>query len=291
MPDLILTGIPRSGTTLAAAMLDGAPDTLCLSEPQSHINFLATATNAEDFVARVGSAFEAVRRKLLSGEPVLDRRHHDGSPITNYFAAPDSKGLRRRSAAYTLTLISRPGLSPDFLLGAKHNALYTAVLPEITNTRRFRIIATVRDPVRVVCSWQSIEVPVHHGKLPAAVRFWAEMRHLTHSEMDLLDKQVRIHDLFCRRFLDLAEHLTIVRYETLVNDPTGLLIAAGLDETSARRTVERWQSEGMTSVDRRQYADAVDAKTRNAIAARVRQLCAGDEIPGTAAFYPEYAAG
>jgi hypothetical protein len=26
MPDLIITGIPRSGTSLAAAIIDGAPD-------------------------------------------------------------------------------------------------------------------------------------------------------------------------------------------------------------------------------------------------------------------------
>jgi hypothetical protein len=42
-------------------------------------------------------------------------------------------------------------LSPDFVLGVKHNALYTAVLPEIVGSgRRFRVVAIFRDPVAVL---------------------------------------------------------------------------------------------------------------------------------------------
>ena len=54
MPDLILTGLPRSGTTLAAAIIDQAPDALCLSEPDRHVELMNEAADAENFVARLG---------------------------------------------------------------------------------------------------------------------------------------------------------------------------------------------------------------------------------------------
>jgi hypothetical protein len=84
VPDLIITGVPRSGTTLAAAIIDQAPDSLCLSEPDSHVEMMKEAASAEDFVAGLCREFDAVRRTILAGGSVLDRRQADGAPVTNH---------------------------------------------------------------------------------------------------------------------------------------------------------------------------------------------------------------
>jgi hypothetical protein len=53
----------------------------------------------------------------------------DGSAVTNYFAAAELG--RRRQPTGSWRSISRPGLSRNFTLGIRHNALDTAALPEI----------------------------------------------------------------------------------------------------------------------------------------------------------------
>ena len=132
MPNLIITGVPRSGTTLAAAIIDQGPDALCLSEPENHVHLMSEAATAEEFVSHLSLDFDAIRRTVLAGGSVLDRRRPDGAPITDYFTSPLSNG--RRETAFVIRGITRPALSPDFVLGVKHNALYSAVLPQIVQS-------------------------------------------------------------------------------------------------------------------------------------------------------------
>jgi hypothetical protein len=205
MPDLIITGVPRSGTSLAAAILDRAPDALCLSEPGHHRELMRSARDAADFATRLGQEFGAVRRTILAGGAVLDRRHADGSAVTNYFA--DAEPGRRREPTGSWRSISRPGMSRNFTLGIKHNALYTAALPEIVRRGWFRVVAIVRDPVAVLTSWRTLDLPVSAGRLPAAERFWPEMAALTRSDVDLVEKQIRMVDLFCCRFARMGRRL------------------------------------------------------------------------------------
>src|SRR5262245_56837618 len=80
MKDLIITGVPRSGTSLAAAIIDQLPDAFCLSEPENQIALMETAATAEEFVTRLGEDFAAIRRTLLAGGSVLDRRGDGGQP-------------------------------------------------------------------------------------------------------------------------------------------------------------------------------------------------------------------
>ena len=279
MPDLIITGVPRSGTTLAAAIVDQSRDAFCLSEPDSHVEFMQTAKDADDFVARLRRDFDATRRALLAGKAVSDKRGSDGAPVTDYFpvTAPG-----RREAAFTVRNVSRTGLSPDFVLGVKHNALYAAVLPQIVATGRFRVVALVRDPVAVLRSWQSLDLPISQGRLPAAERFWPEMAALTHSNMALVEKQIRIYDLLCRRFADLSHRIDVIHYEALVANPAQLLAASGLRASAVQSTVA---IRPLTAV--KYETKAEDA----ACSARIRELAARDGLPGVCRFYSEYGQG
>jgi hypothetical protein len=74
---------------------------LCLSEPESHVELMTKAADAGDFVARLGQEFDTVRRTILAGGSVLDRRHADGAPVTNYFipALPDRVAWPTAAAA------------------------------------------------------------------------------------------------------------------------------------------------------------------------------------------------
>jgi len=274
MPDLIITGVPRSGTTLAAAMIDQAPDALCLSEPDNHVELMTSATDAEDFVARLGREFDAIRRTVLSGGSVLDRRRADGAPVTNYFTDPGPDG--RRETAFAIRAVARPGLPPDFVLGVKHNALYAAVLPEIIRSARFRIIAVVRDPVALLLSCRSLDLPISRGRLPAGERFWPELAALGQAEFGLLEKQARIVDLLFSRFAQFSDRIDVIPYEVFVADPGRLLTAAGVQPLVS------------SGIARRMPASNYGNEENATLTEQIRQLMAAGQLPGIARYYPHY---
>jgi hypothetical protein len=275
MPDLIITGVPRSGTTLAAAIIDQAPDSLCLSEPEGHVDLMREAASPEDFVAKLCREFDSVRRAILSGGSVLDRRRADGAPVTDYFSdrLPDG----RRGAAFVMRSIHRSGMSADFVLGVKHNALYAAVLPEIVESGRFRVVAIVRNPVAALMSWQAVDLPISRGRLPAGERFWPELVALGRADLDLTERQIRICDLIMHRFGQLADRIAVIPYEVFTADPAQLLAAAKIS-LPMRCPIN--------SIARPTPAEADGDRPRAQLAERIRQLFATGQLPGISRYYP-----
>jgi hypothetical protein len=217
--DLIVTGLPRSGTTLVAALIDAAERCVCLSEPRRHVDLVAEAATAAGVVAALRDDFGSIRRRLAAGESVEDRRGDDGRPLDNYFGVPDSTG--RRQANWSVVQRQVPGFDADWVLGVKHNALFTSVLPEIVAAGHWTVLAVVRDPADAIASWSSVDVPARHGRLPGAERFWPALADLGgRSELPVLDRQILIADRILARYRDCGVH--VLRYEEVVAD-TGVL--------------------------------------------------------------------
>jgi hypothetical protein len=214
MRNIILTGIPRSGTTLAAALLDAEPDTVCLNEPEwQHPSPILTA---DGFAQAIAEDFVHVRQKFLNGVPVLDRRGVDGEALTNYFGESGEK-------AFVMHSLIRDNLSPDFTLAMKHNGPYLAVLPQLISQKCFDIRAVVRHPLPTLRSWRRLQVPISRGEMPGAVPYWREMRLLVEQPMDLLEKQVRMYGVIFDRIMKHKNEISIIRYEDLKGNAAGQL--------------------------------------------------------------------
>lgn len=219
MHDLIITGLPRSGTTLVAALVDAREGVCCLSEPQRHVDLAETATDAAAFAAAVGADFTALRRELADGATVMDRRGQDDAAVDNYFAEPDAGGVRHPRFRSVPRRVA--GVTDDTVLAVKHNGLYTGALPEFVAAGRPAVLAIVRDPADAITSWQSVDVPIRHARLPAAERFWPELAAVARrDDLPLLDRQILIADLVLARFRECG--VLVLRYEDLVRD-VGLL--------------------------------------------------------------------
>ena len=211
--DLIVTGIPRAGTTLLAACVDSLEDAVCLSEPEWQALWSQETKDRLEYIARLSEDFDRVRHILQDGASVPDRRRDDQAPVTDYYRQPGAAG-----AKYEVQQLNRVGLSKDFLLGMKHNAHYTCVLDELLDEDRFHVLAIIRHPVATIQSWRSLPIPIREGRLPAAERFWPEIAALWQDTNDLLEVQVRIYGLFCQRFWENSGRLTVIRYEDLLSD-------------------------------------------------------------------------
>jgi hypothetical protein len=272
--DALITGIPRSGTSFAAALIDYCLDAICLSEPLHQFALMEHAATAPEFVRALALDFASLRRHLNQGGAVADRRASDGGPITNYFSTGCGDGSRVDQSRVVER--RKPGLEGDFLLAVKHNALFAAALPEIMESGSFAVIAIVRDPVRVIASWRSLELPVSSGRLPAAEKFWPEMTSICGADIDLLDKHIMIYDCFCRRFAALPQ-LKVLKFDEFSLNRGLLLNALGLRESPNGARV------------RTTWSPARDRPLEDAIRRRVCTLCRAGTVPGLVSYYPEYA--
>ena len=275
MKPVILTGVPRSGTTLAAALLDSMPDAICLSEPDQHLHLHATSATATEFVAMLRDSLEALAARCAVGDWPIDRRSGDGLPITNYFSGSPDGGDR---ASQFVERVPKPrALSDHALICAKHNALYLSVLPQLVASGAFTEVAIVRDPIDVLGSWNSLALPVSGGKLPAAEKFWQAMAQLTMESLALLDKQVRIYELICRRLVRFRTQIAVIKYETLIKDLDAL--AHAVDRPLDDETRSRWAAMTRPRPPSRSRRDIQDALGR---------LVSQGEAQGLLSFYPQY---
>jgi len=227
--DLIVTGIPRSGTTLTTALIDSLDDSLGLSEPQWHLRFIRESSDARDYVQRICHDFRIVREDILAGRSVPDKRSVDGSSITNYFVRHPDGAITNQYEIYPVT---RHGLSPHFLLAMKHTAAYTSILPQLIEHTDIPVLAVIRHPIPTILSWRSLHIPISHGRLPAAARFWPETKQLRKSYTDLLRIQVELYGLFCSRFEECSSRIILLKYEELIHNQ--YLVASTLKRRPTR---------------------------------------------------------
>ena len=267
--NLIVTGIPRSGTTLVTALIDALEDAVGISEPVWQSRWSRDSSSAERYCDRLRDDFRRVRRTLAGGGVVLDRRREDGSALTSYYRRLPGDAVEpdRRPVPF-----SRPGLSRGFLLAMKHNAHYSCVLPALVRTGAFSVLAVVRHPVPTLLSWRSLSLPISRGRLPAAERFWPEISRARERSRDLLRVQVEIYDLFCGRYLSLRPRLDLLRYEDLLERPDGV------ESLLARRRIRS------VAISPRDWADGHEEAEVDRVRDYVRRFC-----PNAAALYPDVA--
>jgi hypothetical protein len=229
--NVLLTGLPRSGTTLACELLGSLPDTVALDEPLDGPALAAPAGAA-------GRLSRWFRRPVDPARPspaaVMDRIDH--------FVADTRRSLIERGVARTKVVNGRvqgrkvsdevdeagvriklvsvgeirtdKPLSNDFLLVVKHNSSFTALLPALAD--RFRVHALVRNPLSVLGSWQGVPFPIRDGRVPLAERLNAALATSLDAIDDPLDRQFYLLEWFFEMFTGALQRDAVTRYEDVV---------------------------------------------------------------------------
>lgn len=215
----LLCGVPRSGSSLCCRLAGGVPDAVALSEPIDPDTF-AAAMGPTDACACIREFAASTRAGLLAtgrATSVQVDGRLDDDRVTE---TPNAAGLRAPRGGPGKIRVDKP-LSADFLLLIKHNALFAALLEPLTDN--FPILGLVRNPVAVLASWQTVDLPVRQGRVPMGERFDAELADALDAEADLLRRQVRVLDWFFARFRDCLPPDRVVRYEDVVASGGGAL--------------------------------------------------------------------
>lgn len=230
----LITGIPRSGTTLCCKLLNQRADVVALHEPinpgampQSY-----TAKEALDsIVVQIGQFDRAI-------EQGLPFTHADKGGLTtdNPVGLNVKNGVRQVVAKRgEVQLPAREENSYELFI--KQNALFTALMPRLE--RHFPIMCIVRNPVDVLLSWLTVDLPVNRGHIPAGERFDPLLRQQLAQQEDCLSRQLTIYKWFMVGFLTSGH--PIIRYEDVIaSDGANLDKALGLSQIT-RETLQSQQ--------------------------------------------------
>jgi hypothetical protein len=207
--DIIVTGPPRSGTTLTCFLLNKVEDTIALNEPMN----LKMFPSKNEGIKQTQQFFKEMRASLTQDKTAIARQVAGRIP-DNIFPIhqSDNSGPRKNIATKGRVRFDKE-LTSNFKLILKHNAHFTFLLDKLTP--HYKCYAIIRNPVSTIASWNSIDAPVSRGNLNVLKSLDQDLYNDIELIPDLIDRQVfLLHKLFeCYKNLSTAN---IIRYEDVV---------------------------------------------------------------------------
>ena len=228
----LLSGVPRSGTSLCCRLAGSLPDTVALSEPIRREAFGGMDT-PRGACARIGDFAEQARARILAERRAPSVQVGGRLDDNRTASRQTDAGLRRLSGEWGELAIDKP-LSARFTLLIKHNALFTALLPRLTES--FSCLALVRNPLSVLASWQTVDLPVHRGRIPAGEELDRDLHRALEREPEVLGRQLIVLDWFFGQFHAHLDPENVIRYEEVV-ESGGLSLFRRLGHAGARPVV------------------------------------------------------
>lgn len=240
--NVVLTGLPRSGTSLTCRLLGQLDDVVALQEPMDVAAF-GSMSGWPEIRGSIDAFFAETRRSAVEEGTVISQ-NLDGKIVDNFYAAPETSGgkVRSRQTVVGAVRLARP-VTKDATVIVKHNAAFTALLEELS--REYPAFAVIRNPLWALASWNSNALPIHEGHVPMAERLDAGLAAALDAIPDRIDRQIHILSWMFERFARLDAG-RILRYEEIV--ATGgralkavVAAAEGLDEPlSSKNGPERY---------------------------------------------------
>lgn len=188
--DFILTGLPRSGTSLLSALLSESNTCFCFNEIYYDPNSLPL------FYTRM-------RRRLLHNRPIPVKVDSTGDLTTDTLVGKVAVKWK------TFNTKQKP-----LVLGSNVNIPYLDRIDELL-TYRYRIIAMIRDPVYTLASWGSEKgkkIPEGHVTDDDMNPRW---RRFSFDSDDAVERRAVIWQYYAALLADRKDALTIIRYEDL----------------------------------------------------------------------------
>ena len=208
----LLTGIPRSGSSLCCRLAGKLSGVVGLSEPINR-DLSSSATDAETACGLIERFVESTRARAIAEGIVPTVHVHGQLDDDRVEGEAGDDGLRRRRGEQGEIALAT-ALAPDFGLLIKHNALFAALLPHLAP--RFDCLAIVRNPLAILASWQTVDLPVARGRIPAGEQFDPGLRASLDAEPDLLRRQVGILNWFFQQYDAYLDARKVIRYEDLI---------------------------------------------------------------------------
>lgn len=209
--NLILTGIPRSGTSFICNLLNQQDDVLALVEPIA-MDELLKCNGRDDRTLYLEHYFEASRALIASQKKVLCL---DLENATNTFSG-DSREARKNTIRGVKEQEITKNLSDDFTFAIKHPNAFTALLDELVVD--WQCFAMIRNPVSIIASWNTLDHPLRNGHAPMAENFNSQIRSRLGAISDAATRQISLLNWYFEQYLRYLSPRQIIAYESVVAD-------------------------------------------------------------------------
>jgi hypothetical protein len=216
--DVLLTGIPRSGTTLVCELLNRLPDTVALDEPMdapeltgarhAHGDQPPDPTLICDDIAKY---LEKTRESIAQRRTAISK--HVAGRVSGEKLGSERRGELRVERESKGEIRVAKELSGDFLLVIKHPGAFTALLEPLVE--RFRLYAIVRNPLAILSSWQTVPFTMRDGRHPIPERLDRDLAASLDEAGDPVDRQLRLLGWYFNKYRALPKG-NIIHYESIV---------------------------------------------------------------------------
>lgn len=161
----------------------------------------------------VDSTFATERTAILHSKRAAMKQFNQGLMTNSYSTEVNEEGLRISIADIGYVPIKKE-LTEDFFLAIKHNAAFCALLPALA--QHYRCLAIVRNPLAVLLSWESLDIPVRTGNIPVGQALDKELDLALADCPTILDKQLCILSWYFSQFRNTLGSHQIVPYEGII---------------------------------------------------------------------------
>ena len=213
--NIILTGVPRSGTTLTCHLLNKVPNVVALHEPMNVGSFSEMADDSV-LIRHIESYFADTRASLIKDGTALSKQHNGevpDNPFTDEF--DPSTGVRKSRLDSGVKSVRFDNiLNDDFSLVIKHPAAFTALLPQLVAA--FTVFAVIRNPLSVLMSWNTLDIPVSRGRLPMAERIDVKLKDSLDAIPDKHDRQVFLLGWLFSQYKSHLPESAVIYYEDMI---------------------------------------------------------------------------
>ena len=216
-PDLIITGIPRSGTSFLCNLLHRIENCVVINEPTEIFEPLIN----QSVPWGIATFYKDIRRDILDGKPIKNKLL-EGKVVEDTLIKDE------------ITTYIPKVTTPDFILATKNTLTYLARLNAIQRAMpHARFVTCVRNPIDTIASWKTSfehlkeadikSFPCGHphdpwlsGRQRKAVLYILSVE-------DAAERRAVLWRYLAELILTQSKNLILVQYEELVENPVIVL--------------------------------------------------------------------
>ena len=195
--NFVITGIPRSGTSLLCNLVNRVKNIVCLNEVPMMYD-----------VDNLSAHFHDLRHALKSKHPVpMMLSKETGKEIT------DTQTQDRFIRSVVIDIDENRKLA----VGSKINVPYLFQMQKIISYR-FGVFSVIRNPIYAIASWNQHAEKINEGHvLDSEFEQWPRYKEFKFQTQEKFTRQAELYNHFVQ--IILHYDLTIIHYEDLVKHP------------------------------------------------------------------------
>jgi hypothetical protein len=206
--NVLITGLPRSGTTMTCWLINKLNDAVALHEPIRFSDYPDGRLISSILVDFIRETRAQLLREGTAPSHAMQGRI-ESNPISSISESDQQRRIIHRRE---IVHFGQP-MSNGFQLAIKHNAPFTALLDSLSS--EYPIAMIIRNPLALLCSWQTVPLPIRDGRLPMGERYDPHLRDQLSTLSEPLHRQIAILDWCFEKYRNKpANHL--FKYEDLI---------------------------------------------------------------------------